>query len=170
MTHGSLNSSTIWPIFLKHFESKHLTSQTLYILLFHISTILLVSENDEVEKSIYPFFVKCLACNHLKIQKLAFARLGLIIDRIKNEDNKKQLLVRLVGMIKTSKSELLLLNLSFINANFDKLDQEILKKQMVTELNEFLKSGREEGSRVSDLVFHLIQKTYKLEEPENEVS
>ncbi len=113
--------------------------------------------------------MKCLACNHLKIQKLAFARLGLIIDRIKSEENKKQLLIRLIGMIKTSKSELLLLNLSFINANFEKLDQDILRKQMVAELNEFLKSGREEGCRVSDNVFHLIQKAYRLEEPDSEV-
>ena len=129
----------------------------------------MVSDNDEVEKSIYPFFVKCLACNHLKIQKLAFARLSLIIDRIKGEENKKQLLVRLVGMIKTSKSELLFLNLSFINASFDKLDQDILKKQLAAELNEFLKSEREEGSRVSDLVFRLIQKAHKLDKSENEV-
>ena len=128
-----------------------------------------MSDNDEVEKSIYPFFVKCLACNHLKIQKLAFARLSLIIDRIKGEENKKQLLVRLVGMIKTSKSELLFLNLSFINASFDKLDQDILKKQLAAELNEFLKSEREEGSRVSDLVFRLIQKAHKLDKSENEV-
>ncbi len=166
---GKITRSSIWPILLRHFESKHLTSQVLYILLFHISTILQLSEDDEVEKFIYPFFVKCLACNHLKIQKLVFARLGLIINRIQSEENKKQLLVRLISMIKTSKSELLLLNLSFIYSTFDQLDQELLRKQLGAEINEFLKSGREEGSRVSDLVFHLIKKTYRLESSECEV-
>ena len=111
--------------------SKNISSQILYILLFYIDKILIITENTEIEKIIYPFFVKCLMCNNLKIQKLSFARLALIIHNINTPDLKKQLFLSLISFLKSNKSDLILLDLKFINENIDLFDKEVVSKQLL---------------------------------------
>jgi hypothetical protein len=154
----------IWPVFLQLFASKNISSQILFALLFHIDKILTVAEAGETEKTIYPFFHKCLLCGNLKIQKLAFARLPLIVDKVQAPETKRQLFLSLVGFLKTGKIDLILLDLKFLADNLDLFDREIACKQLFNELAEFFQATKEDNSQLFDLIFVIMERLYRFED------
>ena len=166
---GELIRRLVWPTFKSYFLSKNISSQTLSILLFYIDKILLVTEEAEVEKLVYPFFIKCLMCNNLKIQKLSFARLPLIIGKLHTSELKKQLFLNLISFLKSSKSDLLLLDLKFIHENLSLFDKDIVCKQLFEELSEFYANTREEDYQLFDLIFQIMQQIYSLKDYSDKV-
>ena len=166
---GEFIRRLIWPTFKSYFLSKNISSQTLYILLFYIDKILTVTEDTEVEKLIYPFFIKCLMCNNLKIQKLSFARLTLIIDKLQTSELKKQLFLNLISFLKSPKPDLLLLNLKFIHENISLFDKEIVGKQLFDELSDFYANTKEEDYQLFDLIFQIMQQIYSLKDVSDKV-
>ena len=92
------------------------------------------------------------------------------MDKIKSEESKKTLLVKFINILKANKSELVLLMLAFVNTNFEKFDVEMLTKQFLSELNEFLDKSADEDSKIYDLIFHITEKAYQAENPDSEVS
>lgn len=138
-------------------------------MLFYIDKILTITENSEIEKTLYPFFVKCLMCQNLKIQKLSFARLTLIIDKILNVELKRQLFLSLVSFLKSNKIDLIMLDLKFINENLNLFEKEIISKQLFNELADFFQNTKEENYQLFDLIFLIMQQIYKAQENKDEV-
>lgn len=126
--------------------------------------ILTVAEAAETEKTIYPFLLKCLLCGNLKIQKLAFARLPLIVDRLAAPETRRQLFLSLIGFLKTGKTDLILLDLKFLADNLDLFDKEVACKQLFDELAEFFQASKEDNSQLFDLIFAVMERLYRLDE------
>lgn len=148
----------IWPALLSVFQSKNVSSQLLFALLFHIDKALEAAEPNEVERTVYPFFVKCLLCGNLRIQKLAFARLPLIVDKLQAPETKKQLLLTLAGLLKSGKTDLIALDLRFLADNLALFDQELVGKQLLDEIAEFFQSAADDSPQLADLVLTVLER------------
>lgn len=109
-------------------------------------------------------------CNNLKIQKLSFARLALIIDKIQNADTKRQLFLSLISFLKSNKTDLVLLDLKFILENLDLFEKEIVSKQLFDELSDFYQNTKEESYQLFDLIFLIMQKIYVIQESKDKVN
>lgn len=141
----------------------------LFILLFYIDKVLVAAEPAELEKTIYPFFLKCLLCGNLKIQKLSFARLPLIVNQLQGPDTKRQLLLTLVGFLKSGKPDLVLLDLKFLSDNLDLFDREMVCRQLFDELAEFFVGTKDEGVQLFDLIFVIMERIHRMQEPKGKV-
>ena len=70
---------------------------------------------------------------------------------------------------KSSKSDLLLLDLKFIHENLSLFDKDIVCKQLFEELSEFYANTREEDYQLFDLIFQIMQQIYSLKDYSDKV-
>lgn len=108
-------------------------------------------------------------CQNLKIQKLSFARLALIIDKLQNSEIKRQLSLNLISFLKSNKIDLILLDLKFMNDNLELFEKEIIVKQLFNEITDLFQNTKEENYQLFDLIFLVSQQIYKVQDSKDKV-
>lgn len=141
-------------------------AQVLYTLIFYIDNIVTIVYTEEIESVIFPFFLKCLACNHDKIQKLALCRLQIIFNKIQTEENIKILFGKLTKFFKSSNEALVYLTLKFIEENLNRFEKSTVYGIFAEQLEELVRESKKFENYVSDLIFKIFYKVYKNEERE----
>lgn len=151
---------------LYFFESKTMRAQVLYTLIFYIESIITVTYTDEIESIVFPFFLKCLACNHEKIQKLALSRLQVVFNKIQKEENIKIILSKLSVFFKSQNEVLVYLTLKFIEDNLNRFEKVAVYGTLTEQLEQLVYDSKRFENYVNDLVFKIFFKIYKNEERE----
>lgn len=138
----------------------------LYTLIFYIDTLLTVTFNEEIESVIFPFFLKCLVCNHEKIQKLALCRLQVVFNKVQKEENIKLLLGKLTTFFKSPSESLVYLTLKFIEENLIRFEKGTVYGVLSEQLEQLILDSRKFENYVNDLIYKIFFKVYKNEERE----
>lgn len=116
----------IWPQIKKFFVFKSMNSQIIYALLFYINYVLEIAQPEEINAIIFPFFLKCITCNHDQTQKLALTRLDSLIPKIQCEENMEALYEKIESLWKKHTEEkVLILSFKFVAKTLLKFSPEI---------------------------------------------